>query len=249
MLDTLKRLFRRDGAAQPASWPEIEHWAASSGRAYRPARDGAGFVVEGRYETRPWRLEWGPSQRDYLVGHELRLRMDVELPHQLQLLVASRELMKWLEGETFERYTDQLQTHIDSSTPEEMRWLVMFPKLSLRALPALHGRVGAVGASLPALSRWIDGTLAVRLEQAGQRLLSGDRPFVLMTSRNRIMLRVELAEPEPPTLDQAIGLFETAVSRVPNAIEGLAETSSAWPSTAASAWHSQMPGEPPAAAS
>ena len=95
---------------------------------------------------------------------------------------------------------------------------------------------------MPALSRWIDGTLAVRLEQAGQRLLAADRPFVLMTSRNRVMLRVELAEPEPATLDQAIGLFETAVSRVPNAIEGLAETSSAWPSTAASAWHSQLPG-------
>ncbi|HSN32866.1 MAG TPA: hypothetical protein VLU41_09295 [Ideonella sp.] len=242
MLDTLKRLLRRDGQVPPA-WPGVEHWASASGRGFRPARDGAGFVVEGRYEERPWRLEWGPSQRDYLVGKELRLRMDLTLPHQLQLLVASRELMKWLEGETFERYTDQLQTHIDSSTPEEMRWLVMFPKLSLRAMPALHARLGAVGASLPALSRWIEGLLAVRLEQALGRLLAEERPFVLMTNRNRVMLRVELPEPAPEALDQAVALFESAVARVPNAIDGLAETSSAWPSTAASAWHHQGPGE------
>ena len=242
MLDALKRLFRRDGQAPPA-WPAVVHWAAASGRAYLPARDGTGFVVEGHYEGRPWRLEWGPSQRDYLVGHELRLRMDLDLPHQLQLLVASRELMKWLEGETFERYTDHLQTHIDSSTPEEMRWLVMFPKLSLRAMPALHARLGAVGASLPALSRWIEGLLAVRLEQALGRLLAGERPFVLMTNRNRVMLRVELAEPAPESIDQAVALFESAVARVPNAIEGLAETSSAWPSTAASACHPQAPGQ------
>ena len=242
MLDALKRLFRRDGDAA-ASWPEVEHWAAASGRDYRPAREGRGFVVDGRYEGRPWRLEWGPTQRDYLIGQELRLRMDLDLPSQMQLLVASRALMRWLEGETFERYTDHLQTHIDSSTPEEMRWLVMFPKLSLRALPALHQRVGAVGASLPALSRWIDGTLAVRLEQAMQRLLAEDRPFVLMTSRHRVTLRIELAEPLPEALEQAVALFETALSRVPNAIEGLSETSSAWPSTAASAWHS--PGGPP----
>ena len=239
MLATLKRLFGREGEAP--GWPEVEAWAAATGRSFRPAREGAGFVVEGRWEGRGWRLEWGPSQRDYLVGHELRLRMDLELPHQLQLLIASRELMKWLEGETFERYTDHLQTHIDSSTPEEMRWLVMFPKLSLRALPALHARVGAVGASLPALSRWIEGVLAVRLEQAAQRLLAEDRAFVLMASRNRVMLRIELSEPRPESLGQAIALFETALARVPNAIEGLSETSSTWPSTAARAWQAQSP--------
>jgi hypothetical protein len=239
MLDSLKRLFRREGEAP--RWPEVEAWAAATGRSFRPAREGAGFVIEGRCEARSWRLEWGPSQRDYLAGQELRLRMDLELPHQLQLLVASRELMKWLEGETFERYTDHLQTQIDSTTPEEMRWLVMFPKLSLRALPALHARVGAVGASLPALARWIEGVLAVRLEQCLQRLLAEDRAFVLMTARNRLMLRLELAEPAPEALNQAIGLFETALARVPNAIEGLSETSSTWPSTAASAWQAQLP--------
>src|SRR5437868_8440653 len=98
MLDALKRLWRREGEPVP-SWPEVEAWAKASGRGFRPAREGAGFVVEGQCEARAWRLEWGPSQRDYLIGHELRLRSDVELPHQLQLLIASRELVKWLETE------------------------------------------------------------------------------------------------------------------------------------------------------
>ena len=120
MLQGLKRLFQRETPVP--GWPGIERWALQRGHAYRRPRDGQGFVVEGQYEGRAWRLEWGPSQRDYLEGRELRLRMDLELPAQMQLLILSRALMKMLESETFERYTDNTKTQIDSSTPEEMRW-------------------------------------------------------------------------------------------------------------------------------
>jgi hypothetical protein len=238
MLDALKRIFRRD--ADAPSWPAVERWALACGCEYRRARDGGGFVVEGRYEGRAWRLEWGPSQRQYISGQELRLRMDLPLPAHMHLLLLSRELMNSLESATFDRYTDNLKTQIDSSTPEEMRWLVMYPKLSLRSLPALRDRIGAVGSSLPSLARWIDGPLGNHLSEATLVLLSAQRPFVLMTSRNRVVLRIELPTPAVDSLEQAVALFEVAVSQTPAAIEGLNESTTQWPSTATGSWQSQL---------
>jgi hypothetical protein len=238
MLEALKRLFQRPPAAP--TWPAIEAWAATRGWSYKRARDGAGFVVECRFENRPWRLEWGESQRDYLVGHELRLRMDLELPGGMQLLLLSRGLMREMESETFERYTDHMQTHIDSTTPEEMRWLVMHPKLGLKPLPVLRSRIGAVGTPVPALARWLEGPLALQLERTTGSLLAADRPFVLMTSRNRVVLRLSLAEPGAQALDEAVALFEVAVAQTPVAVEGMSITPSEWASSASgweSRWH------------
>lgn len=236
MLESLKRMFQRPPEA-PA-WPAVQAWADGRGRQYKRTRDGGGFVVDGSYEGRAWRLEWGESQRDYLLGYELRLRMDLELPGAMQLLLLSRALMREMESETFERYTDHLQTQIDSTTPEEMRWLVMHPKLGLKPLPELRARIGAVGMPVPALARWLEGPLARQLERTTAGLLADDRPFVLMTSRNRVVLRLTLPEPEPAALDEAVALFEVAVAQTPAAVEGMSITPSQWASSA-SGWQSQ----------
>ena len=31
----------------------------------------------GSINSKPWRLEWGPPQRKYIDGHELRIRMEL----------------------------------------------------------------------------------------------------------------------------------------------------------------------------
>ena len=244
MLNALKRLFQREVPVTAAEWPGIERWALQRGYSYRRPRDAQGFVVEGRFAERQWRLEWGASQREYFEGRELRLRMELELPAEMQLLILPRELTRLLESETFERYTDNMKTQIDASTPEEMRWLVMYPKLSLRALPELHSRFVAVGSSLPSISRWLEGKLADQLVASSQDLLAEQRLFVLMSSRNRIILRVGIDEPTLDRLEQALLLFETAVDSAPNAVAGLAESESAWPPSAASSLHSDLPEVP-----
>jgi len=153
MLDGLKRMLIRDRAR--AHWREVETWSGDRGFHFRRARDDTGFVIDVKVGERDARLEWGPSQRDYIVGPEMRLRAELGLPQSLQLLVLSRPLMHELERETFERFTDGMQTHIDTATPEEMRWLAMFPKFSFGAGRAgLAARIGAVGSSRSALSRW-----------------------------------------------------------------------------------------------
>ena len=212
MLESLKRLFGRQGH-HDRDLTEIEEWAKRRGHGFKRVRDEDGFVIDGVLEGKPWRIEWGPSQRDYIVGHELRLRMELELPSDTQMLVLSRPLMDSLERKTFEEFTDNVQTQIGTKTPEEMRWLVMFPKVDLASLKNLRLRFGAV-SSVPATGlAWLEGPLANLLETAAKGWLSEETPLVLMTLRGRAYLRLELAGPDPKTVASALALFETAVAQ------------------------------------
>ena len=234
MLESFKRLF----AGKPeeaAAWVDVEAWAPRRGLAFRRARDGAGFVIEGQIGERPWRLEWGPPQRTYIVGHELRMRMELDLPGDLQMLLMTRALMDRLERQTYESFTEGLQTQIDTATPEEMRWLVMFQRVGLGALRA---RLGAVAALPSAVQAWLEGALTRQLERALGTLLERDPPFVLMTLRGRAYLRMQLPDPDPAALEAAIGLFETAVQQAQRVASGGGEPGAEWPSTGSTAWQS-----------
>jgi hypothetical protein len=209
MLDAIKRWI--SGGSPGPDWSEFSEWAQRHGRVFRRAHGDAGFVVEGSFSKEPWRLEWGPPQRVYITARELRLRMELQLPSSLQMLLMSRSLMETLERETFERYTVGNQTVIDTSTPEEMRWLAMFPKVTLQHL-AKEARpyYGAVAADAETARQWVQGVLAQRLADATTRLLRHEPPFLLMTLRGRLYLRMEMPVPEPGTLSQAVSLFEAA---------------------------------------
>src|SRR5690349_976877 len=84
---------------------EVSAWAKKKGYQFKRERDGHGFIVDGKFGELPWRLEWGPPQRDYIKGKELRLRMELGLPPDLQMLVVSRSLMEALEKQAFEQFT------------------------------------------------------------------------------------------------------------------------------------------------
>jgi hypothetical protein len=239
MLGAIKRMF--SASEPPPQWAEVAQWAQRRGLGFKRARDGAGFVVDGRLEGRPWRLEWGPPQRAYIEGQELRLRMELDLPSELQLLVLSRPLMELLEKQTFERFTQGLQTQIDTATPEEMRWLVMFPKVDLSGQRALRSHFGVV-ASLPEAGlAWLNGPLARMLEDAVDGLLRDAVPFVLMTLRGRTYLRMRLDSPDPQLLSAALALFETAVAQAVQAVAGHTRNGVAWPATANTAWQTLAP--------
>ena len=247
MLDSFKRLFSRPGVARDLS--EISEWAQRRGYGIKRARREDGFVIDGALEGRPWRIEWGPPQRPYIEGHELRLRMELDLPSDMQMLLLSRPLMDALERLTFDEFTDDVQTQIGTKTPEEMRWLVMFPKVNLTTLKTLRERFGAV-ASVPANGlAWLEGALAQALTDAGEGLLGADPPFVLMTLRGRLYLRMQLVEPASGDVAAALALFESAAlqaARLRSAGAGAgAEAAAAWESTANTAWQSFQPDEPP----
>lgn len=246
MLAALRRLFAGPAAESGAGdWGDVAEWARRRGHGFRRVRDEAGgFVIDGRLEGKPWRLEWGPPQRDYLHGRELRLRMEIELPSEQQMLLMSRPLMDALERRTYEQFVENTQTEIGTNSPEEMRWLVMFPKVDLADFAALRSHFGAVASSPTAGLAWIDGPLAHALEGAATGLLRGDPPFVLMTLRNRSYLRLELATPTAADVAAALGLFETAVTQAIRAAAGHVDPNADWASTASTAWQSLKPDDP-----
>lgn len=237
MLESFKRLFA--GKSSPAlPWADVADWANQRALNFRRVREGEGFVVEGLLDDKPWRLEWGPPQRAYIAGRELRIRMELQLPGELQMLVLSKLLMDQLERQTYESFTEGLQTQIDTGTPEEMRWLVMFPKANLNMFRVLRTHFGAVAAAPATAMSWLEGPLGLQLERALGHLLQHDPPLVLMTLRGRLYLRLQLLDPDPASLSTVIDIFETAVTQARRVAAHLGESAQEWPSSGSTAWQS-----------
>ncbi len=238
MLQGLKRWFSAGPTPAP-EWPELVDWAESRQFAFRGVRDAEGFVIEGRLGAQPWRLEWGPPQRSYVKGGELRLRAEMALPSELQVLVLNRGLQDEMERTVFDQYVEGVQTRIDNQTPPEMRWLVMFPKLTGSELGPLRERFVALASVKPWLVSWLEGPLAAAL--AASRL-PPEAPLVLMIGRGRLTLRTALPSPELREIEAALRLFETAMRESRRAASAGSEADA--PSTQPSLWSaSAMPAD------
>lgn len=224
--------------AHASHWKPVADWAAKRGAQFTiEDEDGAeGFsVVEAQNPLGPLLLEWGTPQRDYVQGAELRLRWDLKLKSDLQVMVIERSLMDQLEGQVFEAYTDTLQTRIDTDTPEEMRWLVMFPKFNHAASQIVRQRYGLVGVTKELTGAWVEGELGETLAQASQDLLPEGHPFVLMTMRGNIYLRTAMSEAELPRIQALVRLLECAAREAQRVNTRLSDAGP-WPSTTAAAW-------------
>ena len=124
----------------------------------------------------------------------IALRAELSVPRELQALVLNRELMDSMEKAVFDEYVEGVQTRIDTTTPPEMRWLVMFPKLSGTELKSLRDGYGALSSYKPWLQQWLAGGLTPSLAALPT---AAERPLVLMIARRRLSLRTALAQPEP----------------------------------------------------
>jgi hypothetical protein len=244
MLNAIKRWI---SGPQGPDWGSVSGWAQRHGHSFKRARDDEGFVIDGSAAGRAWRLEWGPPQRSYIPAQELRLRMALQLPSDLQMVLMSRPLMEMLERETFERYTQSNQTLIDVSTPEEMRWLAMFPKASLNLPKGVRTRFGAVAHDPQSAASWVDSTLAQQLSDATLNLLRDEQPFVLMTLRGRVYMRLELKVPDAEPIAQAVALFQAAAQSAQRLASGMQDGAhgAEWPSTASTAWQTELTPEDP----
>jgi hypothetical protein len=207
MLDSLKRWLA--SPAEPHVWTEQAAWAQTNHWDLRYVREINGFVIDGRTGAAAWRLEWGPSQRPYIDGNELRLRAELAVPRELQVLVLSRSLMESMERDVFEQYVEGVQTRIDTETPAEMRWLVMFPKMSGSELMGLRERYGALSSFKPWLQQWLASPLRRELSKAPA---VAEQPMVLMVARRRLSLRTALAQPDVASLAAWLQVFESALS-------------------------------------
>jgi hypothetical protein len=218
MVNPFRRLF--GGSRNSEGWPAVAEWAQSSGNRFARVRDSEGFVVESGAAASAWRLEWGPPQRHYFSGPELRLRAEVGPIGDLQMLVMSRPLMALLEQQVFDESTDGTETRMDDDLPEEMRWLVLYPKVPRSELGALRERFGALSNVPSAALSWLEGPLAAKLATTAA-WLPAEHALVLVVQRGRLTLRCALEQPELPAMKAALALFDlalTAARRVGNQI-------------------------------
>lgn len=247
MLGNLKRWM--SGPPVPADARGLSNWAQQHNQVFKTVRDERGGVVECDADGRQWRIEWGEPQRRYIATSELRLREELGLSPDFQMLVISRTLAEKLEADVFERFTEAMQTQIDHNMPEEMRWLAMLPKVSLSAFKPLRQRLLVLSSMAPVVEGWLQGEVAQALEAALGGMLAGDPPFVLMVLRGRLYLRMEAETLDETLLDAANVLFGVASSKARALADIVTEggdagpNSSTWSSTSSTtAWqsHSSM---------
>jgi hypothetical protein len=216
MLDGIKRWFSsesRDSKSATGSGgrsgPELlAGWSRQSQVQIRSPRDGEGLIVDGKTGEVPWRLEWGPSQRPYVLGQELRIRAELPLPSELQLVVLNKVLQEAIEKAMFEQLVEGVQTRIDTETPAEMRWVVMFHKLKASELGELRERYAAVSSVKPWLQQWLAGPLGTALLALK---IEPTTAWVLMIGRGKVTLRTEVEEASPGSIEPHLRLFETAL--------------------------------------
>ena len=237
MLDGLKRLFT-GGTMSTEDWSGISPWADARQYAFRGVPN-EGFVIDGRLGATPWRLEWGPSQRPYIQGQELRIRSELGLGSDLQLVLMNRVLQEQMEKDVFEQYVEGVQTRIDNQTPPEMRWLVMFPKLADSEMPELRERYIALSSVKSWLVQWLQGPLSQSLAALK---VDAATPMVLMIGRGRLMLRTALPDADVLPLQAWLRLFETAMREARRVANKSSDSIS--PSTQPSLWQaSALPGD------
>jgi hypothetical protein len=99
---------------------------------------------------------------------------------------------------------------VDDSLPEEMRWLVLYPKLPRSELGALLPLFGALSNLPRAAQSWLDGPLSKQLE-AAPSWLPEPLPLLIVVQRGRMTLRCAMPEPEVTALRGALGLFGVAL--------------------------------------
>ncbi len=195
-------------SATQAGLSSFDDWSRRSRVQIRAPRDSGGLIVDGRTDGVPWRIEWGPSQRPYVPGQELRIRATLPLPAELQAIVLNRPLQEAIEKAMFEHFVEDVQTRIDTDTPAEMRWIVMHPRLERSELGELHEGYAAAASLKPWLQQWLAGPLAPALLA---RREDAATPFVLTLNRGRLTLRTALDEASPRSFEPHLRLFETAL--------------------------------------
>ena len=241
MLGSIKSFFAK--ATGRGELDAVAAWARRQGHHWKREKNGDGFAIDGSSAAAPWRLEWGVSQRPYIAGHELRIRSVLDLPADLQMLIMTRPLEEALAKEAFELGTQSNQTLVGDAVPEETRWLVMFPKIFFNQSKTLRNHYAGVSSLDYEGEAWIEAGLAKSLERAAGTWLSGSPPFLLMTLRGRLYLRLQLADADEGDLVAALELFQIAADAALRVARARRDTPVTWKASTSTAWQS-LPPEP-----
>jgi hypothetical protein len=228
MFDRIKKAFSREAAAGRATSGSglrladgpMSEWAATQGFGFSADATGQGVALEGMAGGKRWRLELGRPSRDFIRGKEVRARAQLGIDEDLAVLVMSRPLKESLEKKAYQIYTDDLQTSVDPSLPQEMRWLAMFDEVAWESLPeGFWDRFSVLSDRRETALAWIDPALAGVMLDWPSPGPSAEVPFMVLLLRGKAYLRMEYTPADLPTLQHAALIFtracESALSAFP----------------------------------
>lgn len=210
--------------ANASAWKAITDWAEQRGASFTQMEEAEGFLIEQKdHPLGPMRIEWGPPQRAYIDGAELRLRWELNLHPDLQMMVMERDLRDALERMMFEAYTDTLQTRVDTDTPEEVRWLVMFAPLEQWKSKLARARFSVCAVTKELAEAWVDGPLSDALSLATQDLVPAQHAFVMLTQRGNLYARLLANDVDIETVRGLARLGEVAAKAAKDLQQQLGE--------------------------
>jgi hypothetical protein len=212
MFDRLRKALAPSGG--PVTHREIARWAASHRLSIAPQATDGHFELGGELEGRPWRLACGAPTRDYVRGLELRGRADVGADPDAVVMVINRPLKEALEDSAYSALTDTLQTTVDASLPEEMRWLAMYEEMVWPELPTLFRQHFAIVADgIEHAQRWVHAPLVLpllSLVEGEGGAARAESPLVLMLMHGKVDLRMEHTRRSAVEVEQAVEVLRAA---------------------------------------
>ena len=221
MFDRIKKAFSRDkeppepleaeSLSSQLSRGPMSEWAATQGFAFSADGSGHGVALEGKVANKPWRLQLGRPTRNYIMGEEVRARAELGIQDDVAVLVMNRPLKEALEKKAYQIYTDQLQTSVDSTMPEEMRWLSMFDEVGWDSLPReFWTRYSVLTDRRQNAQAWVDSAMAQLMLDWPASATSAEVPFMVLLLRGKAYLRMEYTPADLATLQHAALIFTSA---------------------------------------
>jgi hypothetical protein len=203
MFDALKRMIGGSAAGNGDTDQVLTAWAKAEGHAFKHVKNktGGGYVVEA---TEGWRVEWGESQRPYIIGKELRFRCDTGMSADVQMVMVSKTLAQALESDVFSRFTNAMQTQIDHTLPDEMRWLAMHQRVSLNASPSLARRFMLLSNADAVATEWLNDRVFSALDDAASVWWTDTLVLVLTLNRGILTMRMA-GQPLEPSRPKLVG--------------------------------------------
>ena len=216
MFERIKKAFSRESKDTEGPNSQLAHgpmseWAGTQGFAFSIDGANQGIALEGKIAGKPWRIQLGRPTRNYILGQEVRARGELGIDESVAVLIMNRPLKEALEKRAYQIYTDNLQTSVDSSLPEEMRWLAMFEEVGWEGLPReFWSRYSVLTDRRENAMAWIIEPLAHLALQWPKPGPSAEVPFMVLLMNGKAYLRMEYTPADIATLQHASLIFTSA---------------------------------------
>ncbi len=211
---------RLKNALSPHAWlrsrsAPLAEWAQEHALSFAPMMGGA-YLLTGKWQGRPVRIQCLAPSRPFIQGMELMARADLGLRSQGNVVVMNRALKEVLEARSralYSQYTDELRT-MAGVVPEEVRWLSMYRDAGWVGPDHRFWSRYAALTDAPELARqWIDSESEQQL-MAWPGGVTDATPMMFMLQRGKTYMRLQIDHTrDTAAAVHALGLFKRLSQR------------------------------------